>query len=593
MNNENRTREELINDLVKLRHIIAELEAREAKSQIREGLIGQINLVKEALLRSGTLQEKLTRVTDGLVTVFDADFARIWITKPGDRCGSGCVHAKVKEGPHVCRYRDRCLHLMASSGRYTHIDGEVHGRVPFGCYKIGRVAAGLEPKFLTKDVAHDARIHDQEWARKLGLVSFAGFRLISEEGTPIGVLALFSKHELSDEEFILLEGMSNTAAQVLQTSKVQETLSDSENLYRSLVETSPDPIIMYDLGGNLITVNQQAAITYGVGSPAEVLAEIKNVSDVMDRESQKLSAETLKRTFASGSTGKNEYILIRKDGSTFPAEINTSTVKTADGAPAAFISVVRDVSDRKEVEQKLRESEERFRSTFEQAAVGICHVSPDGRFLRVNQKLCDILGYTSAELLSLTFQAITHPDDLDTNLEHVRQVLADEIKNYSVQKRYFRKNGSVLWANLTVSLTRDASGAPQYFISVVEDISSGKMAEEALRQSEDKFRSIVENSLAGLFTVDEAYRFIYANDELCRILGYSREDLVGLDFREVLTDDSRTLVVDRYIRRQRGEKVPPRYEIGVVRGDGEVRQVEMLVTVVTDASGLPRIWGNS
>ncbi len=112
-----------------------------------------------------------------------------------------------------------------------------------------------------------------------------------------------------------------------------------------------------------------------------------------------------------------------------------------------------------------------------------------------------------------------------------------------------------------------------------------------LRQSEDNFRSIVENSLAGMFTVDEAYHFIYVNDELCRVLGRSRESLLGLDFRKVLTDDSRVLVADRYIRRQRGEKLPPRYEIDVVRGDGKTRHVEMRVAVVRDTSGLTRTMG--
>ena len=257
----------------------------------------------------------------------------------------------------------------------------------------------------------------------------------------------------------------------------------------------------------------------------------------------------------------------------------------------AFISVLRDITKRKKADQKMRESEERFRSTFEQVAVGICHVSPEGRFLRVNQKLCAILGYTSDELLSLTLQAVTHPDDLVSDLEYVRQVLADEIKTYSMEKRFLRKDGSQPWANLTVSLTRDTSGVPQYFIAVVEDISFRKIAEDALRQSEDKFRSIVENSLAGMFTVDEAYHFIYVNDELCRVLGRSRESLLGSDFRKVLSDDSRALVAERYIRRQRGEKIPPRYEIDVVRGDGKTRHIEIRVAVVRDASGLIRTMG--
>ncbi|MGO9116729.1 MAG: PAS domain S-box protein [Desulfomonilaceae bacterium] len=591
MKGPNDDQKELAGEVLKLRQLIDAYEVRESASRMRTRRIEELSSLKEDLLRSGALQEKLKRITDGLVEVFDADFARIWITKPGDLCDSGCVHAKTTKGPHVCKHRDRCLHLLASSGRYTHIDGEVHGRVPFGCYMIGRVAAGLEPKFLTNDVTQDTRIHDQDWAGSLGLISFAGFGLLSKEGTPIGVLALFSKHELSQDDAVMLEDMANTASQVIQTAMAEEARGESENRYRSLVEASPDPIVMYDLQGNLITVNQQAAAMYGVGSPEELLAEIKSVFDVLDEESQRRGAANFELTLATGSSRKNEYTLIRKDGISVPIEINSSTISGADGTPLAFISIIRDITDRNKTDQKMRESEERFRSTFEQAAVGICHVSPEGRFLRVNQKLCAILGYTSDELLSLNLHSITHPDDFESDLEYVRQVLADEIKTYSMEKRFLRKDGSQPWANLTVSLTRDTSGVPQYFIWVVEDISSRKIAENALRQSEDKFRSIVENSLAGMFTVDEAYHFIYVNDELCRVLGRSRESLLGSDFRKVLSDDSRALVAERYIRRQRGETVPPRYEIDVVRGDGKTRHVEMRIAVVRDASGLTRTMG--
>ena len=129
----------------------------------------------------------------------------------------------------------------------------------------------------------------------------------------------------------------------------------------------------------------------------------------------------------------------------------------------------------------LRESEERFRATFEQVAVGIAHVAPDGRWLRVNRKLCDIVGYTHEELLHKTFQDITHPDDLEADLVSVRKMLAGELSTYSMEKRYFRKDGSIVWVNLTVSLVHDASGAPDYFISVVEDISERKHAEEEVR----------------------------------------------------------------------------------------------------------------
>lgn len=137
--------------------------------------------------------------------------------------------------------------------------------------------------------------------------------------------------------------------------------------------------------------------------------------------------------------------------------------------------------------ERLREAQERtetrFEATFEQAAVGIALLDPDGRWLRVNRKLCDIVGYRPDELLSKSFQDITHPDDLSSDLEFVGQVLAGEINTYTLEKRYLRKDGSIVWINLSVSLARQPDGSPDYFISVVEDISARKEAEANLTEA--------------------------------------------------------------------------------------------------------------
>ena len=140
----------------------------------------------------------------------------------------------------------------------------------------------------------------------------------------------------------------------------------------------------------------------------------------------------------------------------------------------------------------LRESEERFRATFDQAAVGIAHVAPDGQFLRVNKKLCEIVGYGRNELLTRPFQAITHPDDLDADLQCVRQILAGQLQTYSMEKRYIRNDSSIVWTNLTVSLVRDEKARPKYFISVVEDISQRKSTEEQLLAEERLLRRLLD-----------------------------------------------------------------------------------------------------
>ncbi|PMS14747.1 hypothetical protein C0Z18_30065 [Trinickia dabaoshanensis] len=140
--------------------------------------------------------------------------------------------------------------------------------------------------------------------------------------------------------------------------------------------------------------------------------------------------------------------------------------------------------------QSLRDSETRFRTTFEQAAVGIAHVDTSGRWMRVNQKLCDIVGYTREELLTQTFQDITHPDDLDTDLAQMRQILDGHLDTYTLEKRYLSKDGRELWIALTVALVHDEAGLPDYFISVVADIAERKRAEEALRVSREQLRHL-------------------------------------------------------------------------------------------------------
>ncbi len=168
----------------------------------------------------------------------------------------------------------------------------------------------------------------------------------------------------------------------------------------------------------------------------------------------------------------------RKDGVPFWNELYVSPVHDEEGRLTNFVGIQNDITERRRIEEILRESEERFRVTFEHAAVGAAQVGTDGRWLRVNRRLGEILAYEPEELLQRTFQEITHPDDLDENLEQMRRLLTDDLQTYTAEKRYLKKDGSVVWVNLTVSLVRDASGEPAYFISVVEDISERKKAQE-------------------------------------------------------------------------------------------------------------------
>ncbi|MBD2097778.1 PAS domain S-box protein [Trichocoleus sp. FACHB-591] len=191
-----------------------------------------------------------------------------------------------------------------------------------------------------------------------------------------------------------------------------------------------------------------------------------------------------------------------------------------------------EIAERQHMEATLRESEQRFRATFEQAAVGIGHVGLDGQWLRVNQKLCDIVGYSRSELLNLTFQDITHPDDLAADLGHVHQILAGTISTFSMEKRYICKDGSTNWVNLTVSLMREAT-QPKYFISVIEDISERRQAEAKLQKSLKELSDIkfALDQAAIVAATDQKGTINYVNDTFCELSQYSREELIGKNHR--------------------------------------------------------------
>jgi two-component system sensor kinase FixL len=238
------------------------------------------------------------------------------------------------------------------------------------------------------------------------------------------------------------------------------------------------------------------------------------------------------------------------------------------------------VAERARAEQALRESEQRFRATFDQAAVGIAHIAPAGSWLQVNQRLCEIVGYMREELLQRTSQDITHPDDLDIDLAYVGQMLANEISSYSIEKRYIRKDGSLVWINLTVSLVRRASGAPKYFISVVEDITVRKRADAALRESEERFAKAFRASpVAMIITRVSDNCFIDVNERFCHMLDYSPEEVLGRSSLDLnLLADPQDRATRVRIQRERGSVRD--YETIVRSRSGELHAVLLSVEAI-------------
>jgi PAS domain S-box-containing protein len=166
--------------------------------------------------------------------------------------------------------------------------------------------------------------------------------------------------------------------------------------------------------------------------------------------------------------------------------------RAPDGAPTRVVGISLDIDAQKRMEMDLRESEQRFRGAFEFAAIGMALVAPDGRWLRVNRSLCEIVGYTAEELRATNFQSITHPEDLDTDVGQVRQMLDGSLAHYDMEKRYRHKDGHIVWVLLSVSLVRGATGQSMYFVSQIQDITDRKLAEDRLVESELRYRTVAD-----------------------------------------------------------------------------------------------------
>lgn len=180
-----------------------------------------------------------------------------------------------------------------------------------------------------------------------------------------------------------------------------------------------------------------------------------------------------------------------------------------------------------QTEEALRESEERFRSAFDYAAIGIALVALDGTWLKVNRAICEIVGYSEYELLATNFQAITHPDDLDIDLNYVRQMLAGEIRTYQMEKRYFHKLGHIVWILLSVSLVHDANGNPLYFIAQIQDITARKQALDALQESEERWQLALRGNNDGIWDWNVKTNQVFFSARWKEMLGYQEQEIAN------------------------------------------------------------------
>jgi PAS domain S-box-containing protein len=288
----------------------------------------------------------------------------------------------------------------------------------------------------------------------------------------------------------------------------------------AIVEVSADAILSTTLDGCIESWNTGATRMFGY-EPDEIIG--RHVTMLMPPA----DAALLPARFAAIQTGapllQEEVGCVRKGGTIFPALLTVSPMFDKEGRVVAAAAILHDIGERKRIQRALIESEAEYHSTFNEAPVGIGHTSLDGRWLRANPRLRDLLGYPDLEERQINFRDLTHPSDLHKSEVACRRLLAGEIAKANYKKRYRRRNGDYCWCELTVTLHRDTDGRPQYFIAVVEDISQKK-------QTQDELAHLLNLSPDMIMACDFQGRITHVNDAWRRVLGYAPDELCDHPF---------------------------------------------------------------
>jgi diguanylate cyclase (GGDEF)-like protein/PAS domain S-box-containing protein len=284
---------------------------------------------------------------------------------------------------------------------------------------------------------------------------------------------------------------------LLMAQDITDRIRSQEELrrFRMALDSSIDAVYLIDHAEmRFIDTNETALAALGY-SHQELMTLGPQDLKPDEGELEKINRRFDEIINSESRAGMIETVHQRKDGTRLPVEVYLRAVYSE--GRQLLVAVVRDITARLEAEAVLRESEERFRVAFNQAAVGLAHVAPDGRWIMVNNKLCEIVGYSQKELLGMAFQDITHPEDLIADWAVGRRMTAGELDENTREKRYRHKNGYYIWVNLTSSMVRDAERNPKYYSTVVEDISRRKHIEEELLHlaNHDALTSLPNRSL--------------------------------------------------------------------------------------------------
>lgn len=366
---------------------------------------------------------------------------------------------------------------------------------------------------------------------------------------------------------------------------------EGTHFLRSILQNSSEIVKIVDPDGTL----KYASPAFGrvLGYDPEEMLGTNILNHVHPEDLPRVLAES-ERALAEGGIARNvvEYRFRHKDGSWRYVE-SSGTYLLDDPSVRGVLVTVRDITKRKEAEEGLKESEAKFRAVFDKTAVGMALVDAGGTITRCNPALARMLGYGEDELRGEHFSEVTHPDDVAEDTELFDRLMSGEMDHFKLEKRYVRKDGGVVWGQLTSSAVRDGNGKTRFVIGMAEDVTGRKEVMERLREAEERYRSLVENVPAIVYVeaMDGRMTTLYDSPQIEEMLGYPADthekdphywaNIVHPDDKERVAAEEQAAIA---------RSGPLRSEYRVLARDGRVVWVRDESVVVRNETGEPLHW---
>lgn len=397
--------------------------------------------------------------------------------------------------------------------------------------------------------------------------------------------------------------MAGTHLDVTAVKEVEAEIQSARSYLQEVIDASRDVAIIATDTDGLITLfnpgaehllGYQQEELVGIQTPAifhRAEEMISRGQELSAREGREISGfDVFVSDAYKGNTETRQWTYIRKDGRNRQVSLSVSALHDGEGNTIGFLGMAIDQTERFAAEEAARLAAERFSGAFNSAAAGMALVSVNGQWLEVNDALCDMLKYSREELLHENFQILTHPDDMDTDLFYLDDLLTGKIPNYQLEKRYYCKDGSLIWAKLWISLVRDSAGQPLHFVSQVRNITEETLARQALQSSEMRLRGLFELSPIGIALNDlETGKFIDLNDALIAPTGYTKEEFVQLSYWDITPQEYAVQEQQAIEKLQATGRYGP-FEKEYIRKDGTRYPVVLQGILMTDANGHEVIW---